>query len=128
VTAADQVKKAVLDWWKKREKFAAAPAASAQGPASEKPASQRPSVMARDPKAIPKVVRRNPDYGLSFMPPAEWQIPQPRPPVCLPAEKQCPTCPIYYNGADNLPYSVIAAGLPETEVQVQFKKTSTGAQ
>lgn len=79
-----------------------------------------------DPNALPKIVRRNPDYGLSFMPPTEWQIPQPRPPVCLPAEKQCPICPIYYGGSDNLPYSVIAAGLPETQVEVIQGKKGQG--
>lgn len=75
-----------------------------------------------DPKAVPKKIRRNPDYGLSFMPPAEWKVPQPHPPVCI-QEKKCPVCPTYSGYRDNLPYSVIAAGLPETQVGVEFDKS-----
>ncbi len=90
--------------------------AKAQAKADQ--ATKKGNIDPTDSNALPKIVRRNPDYGLSFMPPTEWAIPQPRPPVCLPAEKQCPICPIYYSGSDNLPYSVIAAGLPETKVEI----------
>ena len=69
------------------------------------------------PPAKPKVVRRNADYGLSFMPPKEWKIPEQHPPVCI-QEKECPVCPVYTSHQDNLPYSVIVAGLPETRVEV----------
>jgi hypothetical protein len=72
---------------------------------------------AKDDKSKPKTVRRNVDYGLSFMPPDEWKIPETRPPVCI-AEKECPVCPIYLGHQDNLPYSVLVAGLPETKVEV----------
>jgi hypothetical protein len=87
------------------------------------PKAKKGGVDPVDPKAVKKTVRRNNDYGLSFMPPAEWAVPQPHPPVCLPSKtekKQCPPCPIYSGWRDTLPYSVIAAGLPETKVEVSF--------
>lgn len=65
----------------------------------------------------PKTVRRNADYGISFLPPEEWSVPQERPPVCV-TEQKCEVCPVYVSHRDNLPYSVIAAGLPETVTEV----------
>jgi hypothetical protein len=53
-----------------------------------------------------KSKKKRGDYGLSFMPPDQWKIPEERPPVCI-QEKECPVCPIYLGQNDNLPYSVI---------------------
>lgn len=38
------------------------------------------------------------EYGYSFMPPANWYPQPPNPPVCV-AEKKCPVCPVYTQGA-----------------------------
>lgn len=103
-----------------------APSKKAPGPKGKQapgPKGKKGGVNSVDPKAVKKTVRRNNDYGLSFMPPSEWAVPQPHPPVCLPSKtekKQCPPCPIYSGWRDTLPYSVIAAGLPETKVEVSF--------
>ena len=103
----------LLDRLSDREKFE-----KAKEKEKEKP---KGLINATDPEAKKKSIRRNEDYGLSFMPPAEWSVPQPHPPPCLP-QKECPVCPVFVSANDNLPYSVIAAGLPETKVDVTFGK------
>jgi len=45
--------------------------------------------------------RNNPDYGYSFLPPAEWNLPLPDMKKCIP-QKVCPPCPLL--GIDNGAY------------------------
>jgi len=41
---------------------------------------------------------RDYEYGYSFLPPEKWFPQPPRPPICV-AEKRCPVCPVYTQGA-----------------------------
>ncbi len=50
-------------------------------------------------------VRANPNYGYSFLPPSEWNLPLPDMKRCIP-QKVCPPCPLL--GIDNGAYLNIA--------------------
>jgi hypothetical protein len=62
-------------------------------------------------------------YGLSFMPPSSWSVPQKRPPPCIPQEK-CAVCPSNTGGGPAEPLANTAVGsiMPKFTYKEEYNK------